>query len=234
MLTNTYNSHSDGLDLNPLFTGASTFRPTGDGAALDLFKQARIDLVHGWLCDPDSAEYKALLNTQDYDSSMDLIAEADSLTNGQLVAVSEWPGEEINHNPVINAKLKPEEQTKVENGVCDLICFFILPIILLKAIAVRRFLDTTQSQLTYYGLFNLSSSLQPGDVVALFRNSHLGVLYKPHGQDTGLYTLVTDHTFTQEESVVWEKLDDIEGSSQFVDAEFKEAVPVGGKVKAFF
>jgi hypothetical protein len=97
-----------------------------------------------------------------------------------------------------------------------------------KAIAVQRFLDTTQSQLTYYGLFTLSSTVEPGQLVALFRNSHLAVLYKPHGSDTGLYTLVTDHTFTHEETVVWEKLEDIEGSSQFVDSSFKEATPVGG------
>jgi len=201
----------NGLDLNPLFTGASTFRPTGEGAALELFKQAHIQLVHGWLCDPDSHEYNSLLQTQDYDSSMDLIVEADSLTNGQLVAASEWPGEQIATQPIANTKLSPEEQAKVEN-----------------AIAVRRFLDTTQSQLTYYGLFHLSSTLKPGDLVALFRNSHLGVLYKPYGEESGLYTLVTDHTFTREESVVWEKLDDIEGSSQFVDALFKDSVPVGG------
>jgi hypothetical protein len=95
-------------------------------------------------------------------------------------------------------------------------------------------LDTTQSQLTYYGLFQLSSTLKPGDLVALFRNSHLGVLYKPHGDEAGLYTLVTDHTFTHEETVVWEKLDDIEGSSQFVDAQFKDAVPVGGRRRLWF
>jgi len=201
----------NGLDLNPLFTGASTFRPTGNGAALDLFRQAHINLVHGWLCDPDSNEYNALLNTQDYDSCMDLIAEADSLTDGQLVASSEWPGEGTIQQPVTKVQLDPKEQGKVEN-----------------AIAVRRFIDTTQSQLTYYGLFQLSSALKPGELVALFRNSHLGVLYKPHGEESGLYTLVTDHTFTHEEAVVWEKLDDIEGSSQFVDADFKDAVPVGG------
>jgi hypothetical protein len=107
----------DGLDLNPLFTGASTFRPTGDGAALNLFQQAHIDLVHGWLCDPDSSEYAALLQTQDYDSSMDLIAEADSLTNGQLVAASEWPGGgQPDHYPELTHKLGQEEQAKVENG----------------------------------------------------------------------------------------------------------------------
>jgi hypothetical protein len=48
-----------------------------------------------------------------------------------------------------------------------------------SAIRIRTFLDNTSSQLTYYGLFDLSSSVQPGQLVALFRNSHLSVLYKP-------------------------------------------------------
>jgi hypothetical protein len=39
---------------------------------------------------------------------------------------------------------------------------------------------------------------------------------------------VTDHTFAHEEAIVWEKLDDIEGSSQFVDSNFKDSTPVGG------
>ena len=43
---------------------------------------------------------------------------------------------------------------------------------------VRNFLDNTGSQLTYHGLFTLVSELPPGALVALFRNSHLSVLYK--------------------------------------------------------
>lgn len=93
---------------------------------------------------------------------------------------------------------------------------------------VQHFLETTQSQLTYHGLFQLSSELRPGELVALFRNSHLSVLHKPAFGDGGLYTLVTDHVFAHESSIVWEKLDDIEGGSQFVDADLKPSVPVGG------
>jgi hypothetical protein len=48
-----------------------------------------------------------------------------------------------------------------------------------SAISIRTFLDNTSSQLTYYGLFDLASTVRPGQLVALFRNSHLSVLYKP-------------------------------------------------------
>lgn len=94
---------------------------------------------------------------------------------------------------------------------------------------VRRFLDSTQSQLTYHGLFHLATTLAPGSLVALFRNSHLSVLYKSTGDEPALYTLVTDQVFLQEPSVVWERFEDVDGGwSTFVDSEFVRASPAGG------
>ena len=88
-----------------------------------------------------------------------------------------------------------------------------------SALVVRNFIETTSSQLTYHGLFTLSATLEPHALVARFRNSHLSVLYKhPEG---GLYTLVTDSVFFNEPSVVWERLEDVDGGwSTFVDADF--------------
>ena len=73
------------MDLNPLFTSATAFRPHGDNGALKLFEQANIPLVHGWLADPSQPEYQALARTEDYDSAVNLIVEADTLAKGQLV-----------------------------------------------------------------------------------------------------------------------------------------------------
>ena len=71
--------------------------------------------------------------------------------------------------------------------------------------------------------------LEPGALVALFRNSHLSVLHKPEGDSSALYTLVTDQVFLSEASVVWERIEDVDGgSSSFVDAEFKRSSPAGG------
>jgi hypothetical protein len=102
--------------------------------------------------------------------------------------------------------------------------------------------------MTYHGLFTLASMVKPGELVALFRNSHLSVLHKPRpvhaqsGEDTSdaiepdvsdehaaLYTLVTDHVFYNEPSVVWERIEDLDGgSSTFVDADFVRSTPAGG------
>lgn len=83
--------------------------------------------------------------------------------------------------------------------------------------------------MTYHGLFTLASTIEPGALVALFRNSHLSVLHKHEGDDSALYTLVTDQVFLPEPSVVWERIEDVDGgNSSFVDAEFKRSSPAGG------
>ena len=110
---------------------------------------------------------------------------------------------------------------------------------------MRSFIESASSQLTYHGLFTLSAMPEPNALVALFRNSHLSVLYKApsvpgpgpaeggssQGGDSGggLYTLVTDHIFFNESSVVWERLEDVDGRwSTFVDSDFIRSSPAGG------
>lgn len=94
--------------------------------------------------------------------------------------------------------------------------------------AVRQFLEVTGSQLTYHGLFHLSATIPPNTLVALYRNLHLSVLYKD-AESGSLYSLVTDDSFAKEPSVVWERMEDVDGgSSVFVDSEFKKSVPFGG------
>jgi hypothetical protein len=75
------------MDLNPVFTGPTSFRPATTGAELDLFAHAGIPLVHGWLVDPASAEHAAVARAGDYDTAANLIVEADVLTRGRLVQV---------------------------------------------------------------------------------------------------------------------------------------------------
>ncbi|EJD06467.1 uncharacterized protein FOMMEDRAFT_144501 [Fomitiporia mediterranea MF3/22] len=234
-----------GMDLNPLFTSPTAFRPAGDNGALKLFEQVGIPLVHGWLADPTSPEYHVLSSTEDYDTSVNLIVEADTLAKGQLV-VDEYapgpssPGPSTNHAHVSDY-LSAADRKKIED-----------------ALVVRNFLDSTSSQLTYHGLFTLASSIKPGTLVALFRNSHLSVLHRrailppsssssqpstdpfspqtsssstpPEGdQDHALYNLVTDYVFHNEPTVVWERLEDVDGgASSFVDSEFRRSNPVGG------
>ncbi|KAI0050533.1 DUF544-domain-containing protein [Auriscalpium vulgare] len=208
-----------GMDLNPLFTGPTSFRPATTGGELELFASAGIPLVHGWLVDPASPEHAAVSRVADYDAAVNLIVEADVLTRGRLVGAdgAAAPGSSGQpSSPLMNEG----DQGKVED-----------------AMAVRSFLDSTRSQLTYHGLFTLASlSLPPPPssrttdaptLLALFRNSHLAVLYKhPSGV---LYTLASDQVFLNEPSVVWERLEDVDqGGASFVDSAFRLSAPAGG------
>jgi hypothetical protein len=104
----------------------------------------------------------------------------------------------------------------------EIVLFFL-------AIIVRTFLENTRSQLTYHGLFQLASIIEPNSLVALFRSSHLSVIYRAEGKESRLYTLVTDQSFLHEASVVWERLEDVDGGwSTFVDSNFVKSSPAGG------
>ncbi|KAG1736330.1 hypothetical protein EDB19DRAFT_1721661 [Suillus lakei] len=210
-------STTKGLDLNPVFTGATSFRPAGEGGELKLFEQAGIELVHGWLVDPDSEENRVLQHVRDYDTAVTLIADADHTTKGRLLSGDVWGEGEAGSSSQAGSgpsgyagpsspsdNYSEKDREKIEH-----------------ALVAQAFLDSTKSQLTYHGLFQLASTLRPGSLVALFRNSHLSVLHKREGEDSSLYSL--------ESSVVWERLEDIDGvGSTFVDSEFIRSTPVGG------
>ncbi|KAK0186690.1 hypothetical protein F5146DRAFT_1113646 [Armillaria mellea] len=211
----------EGMDLNPLFTAPTSFR-TGAGE-LKLFEQVGIDLVHGWLVDPESPEAEVLARTGgDYDSAVMLIAGADHTAKGQLVVDDSNDSQAESSR---NATLSEEDRQKIGDGMW-LSLFSHAESHSISAIVVRRFLDNTRSQLTYHGLFTLASTVRPGTLVALYRNLHLSVLYK---HEQALYSLVTDYVFLKEPSVVWERLEDVDGgSSTFVDSDFVRASPAGG------
>ncbi|KAG2073095.1 DUF544-domain-containing protein [Suillus decipiens] len=223
-------STTKGLDLNPVFTGVTSFRPAGEGGELKLFEQAGIELVHGWLVDPDSEEYSVLQHVRDYDTTVTLIADADHITRGRLLSGDVWGEGEVGSSNQTGSSSQAESGPSGSgpNSASDNYSEKDREKIE-RALMARAFLDSTKSQLTYHGLFQLASTLQPGSLVALFRNSHLSVLHKREGEDSSLYSLVTDHVFLQEPSVVWERLEDVDGvGSTFVDSEFVRSTPVGG------
>lgn len=108
---------TEGLDLNPLFTSPTAFRPATDtaGAELKLFAQAGIHLVHGWLVHPGSDEAYALEREgiNDYDSAVAFIAEADFLGGGIVVGGESERG--LNGNG--GKEWTEEEKRKIKNGM---------------------------------------------------------------------------------------------------------------------
>ncbi|KIK88463.1 hypothetical protein PAXRUDRAFT_831809 [Paxillus rubicundulus Ve08.2h10] len=241
-------STTKGLDLNPQFTGVTSFHPAGDAGELKLFEQAGIKLVHGWLVDPDSPEARMISQIRDYDNAVTLIADADHITKGKLLtnydAYNDRDAGLSEAGPSQPGPSHPASQPQggsSSGGGGNKTYYYPEPRSpsntyseqdrqkIEYAVTAQQFLDTTKSQLTYHGLFQLASTTKPGSLVALFRNSHLSVLYRSEDDNSALYSLVTDYVFLNEPSVVWERLEDIDGGwSTFVDSDFNRAAPVGG------
>jgi len=83
---------------------------------------------------------------------------------------------------------------------------------------ISTFLERTANQLTQYGLSVLYEQIRDGDIVVFFRNNHFNTLTK-YGQN--LYLLVTDLGYASVNCVVWEKLDMIDGDTEYVTGTFK-------------
>eukprot|EP00744_Colponema_vietnamica_P014011 GILI01019639.1.p1 GENE.GILI01019639.1~~GILI01019639.1.p1 ORF type:complete len:475 (-),score=29.46 GILI01019639.1:31-1398(-) len=83
---------------------------------------------------------------------------------------------------------------------------------------IKQFFEDTASQLTYYGLVQLHSTVKERELCVFFRNNHFSTLFKIRGE---LYILCTDIGFLYESDAVWEKLNEIDGDVDFVDCNFK-------------
>ena len=95
-----------------------------------------------------------------------------------------------------------------------------------RAELVSTFLERTQTQLTYAGLAEIHATLRENEVGVLYRNFHFATVFK---RDGVLYALVTDIGYRQQRNVVWERLDDIGGDTDFCDATFRPAAPASSE-----
>jgi len=96
-----------------------------------------------------------------------------------------------------------------------------------RALVAEQWLEDSRSQLTYHGLAELSTTLKEGELAVFFRNNHFSTVHRTGGQ---LFLLVTDQGFLEKSNLVWETLANIEGDTEFVDAQFQpgeEGLPQG-------
>jgi len=87
-----------------------------------------------------------------------------------------------------------------------------------RALVAEQWLEDSRSQLTYHGLAELSTTLKEGELAVFFRNNHFSTVHRSGGQ---LFLLVTDQGFLEKSNLVWETLANIEGDTEFVDAQFQ-------------
>ena len=179
-----------GMDVNPKFTNG----PTGVEYTMELnaFDLLHIELVHGWLLEPDAQEYEYIKN-QTYNQCINLVIQGNDASS----TLHEEQEKNNNDNAMMRLENHDELSTQATIGTI-----------------IHHFLDRSSHQLTQYGLTVLHEYVKEGDMVVFFRNNHFNTLTKH--TDGHLYLLVTDFGYADVASVVWEKLDVIDGDTEYV------------------
>mmetsp|Transcript_8438 Transcript_8438/g.21044 ORF Transcript_8438/g.21044 Transcript_8438/m.21044 type:complete len:620 (-) Transcript_8438:1293-3152(-) len=180
-----------GMDVNPRFNSG----PTGMEYTKELnaFDLLHIELVHGWLLDPTSPHDETILEIIGNSSYNELINHV--ITGNDAMTALE-------QNPDRFAPDHDDLQTKATKGS-----------------VIRSFLDSSGHQLTQYGLQVLHEYVREGDMKIFFRNNHFNTLTKH--SDGHLYLLVTDIGFADLPSVVFERIDVIDGDTEYVTGNFQ-------------
>ena len=84
------------------------------------------------------------------------------------------------------------------------------------------FLTSSGHQLTYHGLEQLHNHVGADELCVFFRNNHFATLTKHNGV---LYLLVTDLGYANTPEIVWEKLDNIDGDTEYTNEFFTKPKP---------
>jgi len=86
-----------------------------------------------------------------------------------------------------------------------------------RSTVANAFLTSSGHQLTYHGLEQLHNHLGDDTLCVFFRNNHFATLTKHNGI---LYLLVTDLGYANTPEIVWEKLDNVEGDTEYMNEFF--------------
>lgn len=187
-----------GLDVNVKFRHIKDFEFTPECAVFDVVD---IDLVHGWLVDPQNKDLVQLFGDKSYNQLVELAISVQS-------PVKKKPANADKGKQENAAEANTSTNTSTTNASADT----------QHAQMTRQFLDRTQSQMTYHGLMELYTNVKERQLCVLFRNNHFSVLFK---MDRKLYTLMTDAGYADVAELVWEELAEIDGDSIFCDDEFR-------------
>lgn len=245
-----------GMDINPKFMhGPEGYEYTKNLTAFDIIG---VNLVHGWLMNPDE-KIASIVGNKTYNELVEMVCKGKD-TEDELKKLEELLGEkkmelEKNGNDVsteknedtlsklsesdwveVSKEQESEEETEAsdDGGKAD------DSIELQKHIAdlenkrkqledfitnghvIKGFLEDTGHQLTRYGLEKLHEHVDEGSLCVFFRNNHFSTMTKFEGQ---LFLLVTDLGYATVDDVVWEKLDAIDGNTDFFNAFFFKPEP---------
>ena len=219
-----------GMDVNPKFTvGCQGYEYTAELSVLSDMLGCK--LLHGWLIDPiqDDAtaiaagnkSYNELVERaiagkeaemevskiqvqieeilQKYPHFDDIVA--DSTTSNFLGDDNEGKALVDARENLIRLRKQQSEQQNIA----------------IEVQLIETFLADSSHQLTTYGLEQLHATIHDREICIMFRNNHFSTITR-HGDN--LYLLVTDLGYANTSSIVWEKLDVVDGDTEFCDSYF--------------
>ena len=161
-------------------------------AELGVFDLCDIELRHGWVLDPQS-EQAQYIGSKSYNELVELLIESRSTSPPAAPAPASS-----------DAAAASQRAGGGDTGAA--------------ASAVTAFMDETASQLTHWGLVALHKHVRERELGVFFRNNHFSTIFRFGGS---LYLLVTDEGCHDQPQVVWERLDEIDGDTDYLNADFK-------------
>ncbi|KAL9186686.1 hypothetical protein ACHAXT_005924 [Thalassiosira profunda] len=205
-----------GMDVNPKFTSGPTgVEYTNNLAAFDLLG---VELVHGWLLDPQDAETASVVESKTYNELVETVISGNEAREAVQKLESELSVKQKQLED--GGEDQPDElqQQIVETRekMSD------LSLQISQAEVANAFLTSSGHQLTYHGLEQLHSHVGDDALCVFFRNNHFATLTKHQGT---LFLLVTDLGYANVPEIVWEKLDNIDGNTEHANEFFARPTP---------
>eukprot|EP00986_Skeletonema_menzelii_P014452 scaffold9607_cov157-Skeletonema_menzelii.AAC.2 len=269
-----------GMDVNPQFTSPQSIEYTHNLAAFDILG---VELVHGWVLDPQDLETCAVVETKSYNELIELVigcggeegwrevrrleglrmekeeelrmllvdneaeveVEVETENNSRTQTQTEEESDEAttsnndaqnttessSSSDQINSQQQQpppllsldDQRAKITQEITDIgLKIEHASLQSSRADVANAFLTSTSHQLTYHGLERLHAHIGEDALHVFFRNNHFGTITKHNGI---LYLLVTDLGYANTPEIVWEKLDSIDGNTEYVNEYFEKPSP---------
>ena len=237
-LMTIFPSLQDGMDINPKFTnGVSGMEYT---LQLTVFEILHIPIFHGWLLDPQDTDMVKLIQNRTYNQLVEVViagkdaeAQLDKLRHEitslqqQLKVLQNLEPCQKGSNSSLNVKSDRDSETLFvsadtikENLVATTKLLKQLQDQATSGSLIDSFLQSTCHQLTTYGLMELYKHVAPDSLCVFFRNNHFCTMTNHEGV---LYLLVTDLGYANVPEIMWEKLDAIDGNTEYMTPSFTKS-----------
>lgn len=220
-----------GMDVNPKFILGPTGVEYTNG--IGTFDLMGVELVHGWLIDLQDETRVTVIGNKTYNELTEMMimgneaeAEMETIQNKMQELHSKIDAI-IQKRLEITGKVEEDEEdgtdgeshATLEKQRAELQQVMAQKTEIFEhGTIVQHFLEETSHQLTYTGLTELTQHIQEGQISVFFRNNHFATITRYNGT---LYLLVTDLGYANHPDIMWEKLDDISGDTEYFDYNFE-------------